>query len=291
MSKEARARIKINDLLREAGWRFFENAEGRANIVLENNVKLTAQYINELGENFEKSRNGFIDFLLLDKQGFPFIVLEAKSEDKHALAGKEQARKYARAQHCRFIILSNGNSHFFWDTQRGNPQSITKFPSPDSFESYSKFTPNPQSLTREVVEKDYIVLTQRPDYKNDPSWKSETTRAQFIQNNGLRFLRQYQLKAIEAIQKSVREGKDRFLFEMATGTGKTLVSAAVIKLFLRTGNARRVLFLVDRLELENQARKAFVNYLKTDYHTVVYKENRDDWRKAEIVVSTIQSFM
>ena len=44
---------------------------------------------------------------------------------------------------------------------------------------------------------------------------------------------------------------------MATGTGKTLTAAAVIKLFLRSGNARRVLFLVDRLELEDQAKKAF----------------------------------
>jgi len=51
------------------------------------------------------------------------------------------------------------------------------------------------------------------------------------------------------------------------------------------------LFLVDRLELEDQAKKAFVKYLKNDYQTVVYKENRGDWNKAEIVVSTIQSFM
>ncbi len=52
-----------------------------------------------------------------------------------------------------------------------------------------------------------------------------------------------------------------------------------------------MLFLVDRLELENQAKKAFVNLLKNDYQTAVYKENRDDWRKAEIVVSTVQTFM
>jgi type I restriction enzyme R subunit len=66
---------------------------------------------------------------------------------------------------------------------------------------------------------------------------------------------------------------------MATGTGKTLTAAAVIKLFLRTGNARRVLFLVDRLELEDQANKAFAAVLsKNDYKTVIYKENRDDWR-------------
>jgi type I restriction enzyme R subunit len=291
MSKEAKARIKINDYLKEAGWKFFDDAEGKANIVLENNVKITESHIDALGENFESSRNGFIDFLLLDNKGFPFIVLEAKSEDKHPLAGKEQARKYAQAQHCRFILLSNGNSHYFWDTQRGNPVAIRKFPSPDSVEGYASFKPNLASLAREVVERDYIVLTQKPDYKKDPSWKSEGTRGQFIQNNGLRFLREYQLKAIKAIQEHVRQGKDRFLFEMATGTGKTLVSAAVIKLFLRTGNARRVLFLVDRLELENQAKKAFVNLLKNDYQTAVYKENRDDWRKAEIVVSTVQTFL
>src|ERR1035441_1119578 len=78
---------------------------------------------------------------------------------------------------------------------------------------------------------------------------------------------------------------------MATGTGKTLTAAAVIKLFLRSGNARRILFLVDRLELEDQAKKAFVALLASDYKTVIFKENRDDWRHAEIVVSTVQSFL
>ena len=92
MSKEAKARIKINDLLKEAGWKFFDDGEGKANIVLENNVKITESHINTLGDNFETTKNGFVDFLLLDKKGFPFIVLEAKSEDKHALAGKEQAQ-------------------------------------------------------------------------------------------------------------------------------------------------------------------------------------------------------
>ena len=78
---------------------------------------------------------------------------------------------------------------------------------------------------------------------------------------------------------------------MATGTGKTLTSAAVIKLFLRSGNARRVLFLVDRLELEDQAKKVFSKMLANDYQTVIYKENRDDWRRAEIVVTTVQSLL
>ena len=108
----------------------------------------------------------------------------------------------------------------------------------------------------------------------------------------MRFLRDYQLRAIYGLQRAVRDGRDRFLFEMATGTGKTLVAAAVIKLFLRTGNARRVLFLVDRLELEDQAAsKSFVPYLANDFDTVIYKEKRDDWRRAHIVVTTVQSLL
>jgi len=78
---------------------------------------------------------------------------------------------------------------------------------------------------------------------------------------------------------------------MATGTGKTLTAAAVIKLFLRSGNVRRVLFLVDRLELEDQAKKSFAAVLSADFQTVIYKENRDDWRRAEIVVTTVQSLL
>lgn len=91
-AKEAKARIKINKLLEESGWRFFDDATGKANIVLEPKVKLTKAVIDALGDNFEQSSNGFIDFLLLDDAGFPLVVLEAKSEDKNPLVGKEQAR-------------------------------------------------------------------------------------------------------------------------------------------------------------------------------------------------------
>ena len=109
--------------------------------------------------------------------------------------------------------------------------------------------------------------------------------------NKLRLLRPYQLKAVHALQKATAEGSDRYLFEMATGTGKTLVAAAVIKLFLRTGNARRVLFLVGRLEPEDQAKKQLTGMLSADFDTVVHKENRDDWSHAEIVVTTVQSLL
>jgi len=291
MPKEAKARIRINKLLEEAGWRFFSTPEGHANIRLETTVKMTEQKLDELGEDFEKTKKGFVDFLLLDEFGFPLVVLEAKQEGKDPLDGKEQARKYARALNVRFIILSNGNLHYFWDIELGNPHIITTFPTSGSIKYKKSFKPNPNNLINEHIESDYIAISQKPDYKNDPSWIYEQTRDSFIEENKLKFLRDYQIRAIQSLQEAVKDGKNRFLFEMATGTGKTLIAAGVIKLFLRTGNAKRVLFLVDRLELEDQAQKNFVRYLKNDYRSVVYKENRDDWTKAEIVVTTVQSLL
>jgi type I restriction enzyme, R subunit len=290
-TKEASARIKINKLLEDAGWRFFANAAGSANIQLEANATMKQADLDAYGNDFNVVTKGFVDFLLLDEKGFPLIALEAKAESKSPLLGKEQARKYARAHNCRFVILSNGNLHYFWDLARGNPYVITAFPNAQSVTGYQKLVPDPKRLIAETVNHDYVALTQRPSYADDPAWQNVDERNQFINKNGLRFLRPYQLKAIKSIQQEVAHGGDRFLFEMATGTGKTLTSAAVIKLFLRSGNAQRVLFLVDRLELEDQAKKAFTKVLANDYQTVIYKENRDDWRRAEIVVTTVQSLL
>ena len=288
---EATARIKINRLLERAGWRFFLDGDRSANIRLEQGVSIRQTELDELGDDFDKTEKGFIDFLLLDSRGFPLIVLEAKSEEKQPLVGKEQARRYARTQSCRFVILSNGNLHYFWDLERGNPYIITSFPTPESVTDYSRVKPNPQRLIDEHINEDYMVLSQRPNYTSEAAWKNQDERPGFVKSNNLRFLRPYQLRAVHSLQQAVKDGSDRFLFEMATGTGKTLTAAAVVKLFLRSGNASRVLFLVDRLELEEQARKMFAAILSADYTTVIYKEKRDEWRSAGIVVSTVQSLL
>lgn len=291
--KEAKARIKINKLLEESGWRFFDlptgqagDKHGKATIKLESSIKL-----DDLGDDFENSKNGFVDFLLVDENQNPVIVLEAKKETLDPLVGKEQARSYAKSQKVKFVILSNGTLHYFWNVESGNPEKIQSFPSLESIKQYYLFNPEPKDLVAEKVESDYVVLTQLPNYKEIPEFNDEKKKKDLIINLKLRFLRYYQVNAIKAVQQAVENGKKRFLLEMATGTGKTLTAAAIIKLFYKTGNARRVLFLVDRLELEDQARKDFNNYLKNDLTTVVYKQKKNDWRKAEIVVTTIQSLM
>jgi type I restriction enzyme R subunit len=66
-------------------------------------------------------------------------------------------------------------------------------------------------------------------------------------------LRPYQVKAIEAIEQALMDGKKKMLMAMATGTGKTFTLVSSIYRFLKSGYAKRILFLVDRRALAAQA--------------------------------------
>ena len=285
MPNEAAARLKINHLLTSSGWRLLDEGDLRANVHVE-----------------AKSDAGFADYLLFDRLGFPLAVIEAKAPQKSPLVGKEQARAYAKDHHVRFAVLSNGDESYLWDIAHGNPEQLTTWPSPEALEALARVQVTSKTafvdpyrarglLAAEAVADDYIARTQDGRYDQHASWKDEHKRSAYIAELKLRFLRPYQIEALRAIQSAVASGKTGFLLEMATGTGKTLTSAALIKLFLRSGAAHRVLFLVDRLELEDQAQKAFVAHLARDYRSVIYKQHRSDWRQAHIVVTTVQSLM
>lgn len=279
--KEAKARLKINQLLLAAGWKLLDDDKGPATVDVENKV--------DLGDNFENTKNGFVDYLLLDNNQQPLAVLEAKREDIPPLSAKEQAREYANSLHVRYVILSNGNTHYLWDMQFGNPEQISSFPSLESLEQNKQWHPDVDALINEDVDETYIATSQMPDLKSQPDYINEGTRKEFVEKHKLKILRKYQVEAIEKVQLAARNGSKRFLLEMATGTGKTLTCAALIKLFLKTDNARRVLFLVDRIELENQAKKALNQSIGMDWVVKVYKEDKDNWKTARIVISTVQS--
>ena len=92
---------------------FFDNEVGPANIQLELGTKITQTKLDELGNDFESEARGYVDYLLLDEDSNPIVVVEAKKEEIHPLEAKEQAREYALSKKCRFVILSNGNAHYF----------------------------------------------------------------------------------------------------------------------------------------------------------------------------------
>tara|TARA_Y100000589_G_scaffold327675_1_gene370039 strand:- start:1542 stop:4025 length:2484 start_codon:yes stop_codon:yes gene_type:complete len=271
MAKESKSRIIINDMLRQSGW------------ILEDQEK--PNVITELS-----NKSGSADYVMLDKNNYHLCTLEAKKELINPLSAKKQAKKYAKTLNCPFVILSNGVNHYLWDIRYGNPQPIDKFPSQEKL-IQCRDTFKPDISNNEKIDKDYIALSIMSNFSEQVDFIDETTREDFISKNKLKFLRDYQLDALHAVKKSIKEGQTRFLLEMATGTGKTLTSAAIIKMFFRLFNVKRVLFLVDRVELEEQTESSFSSMLKNDFKTLIWKENKDSWRNAKIVVSTIQSFI
>ena len=70
-------------------------------------------------------------------------------------------------------------------------------------------------------------------------------------------LREYQVKAIKAAEKAVIDGQREILIAMATGTGKTRTVLGMIYRFLKTNRFKRILFLVDRTSLGDQASDVF----------------------------------
>jgi len=179
MAKEAQARIKINKRLEESGWRFETDNTGSANIRLEAGVKFA-----ELGDDFENAethdkRRGAIDFLLLDKDGRALVVVEAKKESVDPLSAKEQARNYACNVNARFIILSNGNIHYLWDTKHGNPETISRFPTQESITQYQAYTPNPTEFVDTPIDENYIMESQIPGFARDPAFQDDVQRPTF----------------------------------------------------------------------------------------------------------------
>ena len=70
-------------------------------------------------------------------------------------------------------------------------------------------------------------------------------------------LREYQIRAIQAAESAIIEGRRTALLAMATGTGKTRTVLGLIYRFLETKRFRRILFLVDRTALGEQAQDVF----------------------------------
>ena len=241
----------------------------------------------DLGADFEHAPDGFVDYVLLNTDGRPVAVVEAKKESIDPLTAKEQARSYAAGLGVSHIFLSNGLVHYYWNLRQGNLVKMSRFlPLKELGKAAEWKSDGASRLAAVAVDENYIAVSQ------DAAWLSYSPaeRTTAMVNKKIRLLRDYQVAAARALQQAALPGNHRFLFEMATGTGKTLLSAAIAKLYLRTNNATRILFLVDRLELEKQAEKNFRLYLANDgIETVIYKQKRRDWSKAQVVVTTIQS--
>lgn len=110
-------------------------------------------------------------------------------------------------------------------------------------------------------------------------------------------LREYQLKAIQAAENAILNGQQNILLAMATGTGKTRTILGMIYRFLKTGRFRRILFLVDRTSLGEQATDVFKEIKLEDLMTLndIYNikglEDKAADKETRIQVATVQSMV
>lgn len=200
-----------------------------------------------------------MDYLLLDRNGRNLALIEAKKDSIDPYLAKNQARGYAEANNCRYVFLANSEQLYFWDLEDGDAHPIERFISPED-------------------------LQRRHDLKLSKKPLSS------IPHNTDICDRPYQIQASDTIAKQFDEGKRSFLLEMATGTGKTRLSAGIIDRFLKAHQAERILFIVDRIELAKQTLDAFQFAFKDNYRAVRYKPGQKAvFGGANIVVATIQS--
>ena len=73
-----------------------------------------------------------------------------------------------------------------------------------------------------------------------------------------------QIQAVQNLERSLADNRPRSLIQMATGSGKTFTAISAIYRLIKFGDARRVLFLVDRANLGRQTLKEFQNYITPD---------------------------
>ena len=110
-------------------------------------------------------------------------------------------------------------------------------------------------------------------------------------------LYEYQVRAIKAAEEAIINGQQNVLLAMATGTGKTRTILGMIYRFLKTGRFRRILFLVDRTALGEQASDVFQEIKLEDLMTLddIYNikglEDKDIDRETRIQIATVQSMV
>ncbi|MBJ2211683.1 MULTISPECIES: DEAD/DEAH box helicase family protein [Pseudomonas] len=251
---EAKTRaLLIDAMLLQAGW----------------DVSNPAQVGHEVEVDFpgNTSGKGRADYVLWGDNGQPLAVIEAKKSGNVSLqAGREQARMYAdgferMGMQRPVIFYSNGYETFIWDDKQYNTYRPV-------YGLYSK-----DSLEYLNYQRQYRIAELE---KHNP----ELSIAD----------RPYQIEAIKTVAAHFQKQRRKALIIQATGTGKTRVAIALAELLLRTGWAKRVLFLCDRKELRVQADEAFKQNLPSEPRCVIGETNKVD-QTARIYIATYPGMM
>lgn len=230
---EAKTRQEIIDKrLEKAGW----NVNNPHQVTSELDIWVGFPDVIQDAPANEYQGHQFADYALLGDDGYPLAVVEAKKTSKDARVGQEQARQYAEniqknsGKDTPFVFYTNGHDIYFWDTEKYPPRKVYGFPTKKDLERMLFLRKNEKPLSQELIKKE---IAGRP----------------------------YQIEAIRSVFENLDKGRRKSLLVMATGTGKTRTCVAMIDSLMRANKVQKVLFLVDRIALRNQALDAFKEFL------------------------------
>ena len=255
VSEAVTRKLYIDVLLKDAGW---DNlTEGRD---LEYEVKGMPIVTNKTGI-------GYVDYVLWGKDGNPLAVVEAKRTLADARKGRHQAELYAdclEQMHGQrpIIFYTNGFETYIWDDTFYVDREIQGFYTQDELQ---------------------LLIDRRSTRKDLRTFKVDLDIAG----------RDYQMEAIKRVAENlVTTGKDGMLrgagraslLVMATGSGKTRTSAAIVDMMTKCNWAKRILFLADRNALVTQAKNAFKVHLPELSSIDLTKEKEDN--STRLVFST-----
>ncbi|MEU0236494.1 EcoAI/FtnUII family type I restriction enzme subunit R [Nocardiopsis sp. NPDC006198] len=231
---EADTRAKLIDpKLVAAGW---------SEAVIEREFTYKRGRVRLVGEQSIRDQPQFCDYVLRDGARGPILaIVEAKDEEHSPSDGLQQALGYAVDLGVYFAYSSNGHGIVEHDRLNDTVRVLKAFPSSD--ELRKRLAAGRQ--TRGPV----IVNPRGEEVTNpiiQPAWPSPT--------GGMRW---YQERAVTATLEEMIEGKRRALLSLATGTGKTYIAFNLAWKLLKSGYAKRVLFLADRVSLRDQAFNEF----------------------------------
>ncbi|MFO0967417.1 MAG: DEAD/DEAH box helicase family protein [Gemmataceae bacterium] len=246
---EALTRIRLIDpSLRKADWRLDDKTQVRFEIPVD-------------GYDAEPW-NGVTDYCLYEPGGQVLAVVEAKRTSRHARDADEQLRHYVteiakRQSFAPFGFMTNGHATHFWEVGLANPRLIAGFFTPDDLDRLLFIRQNGQPLASTPID---TSIVDRP----------------------------YQHEAIRRVAEAFAANKRRALLVMATGTGKTRTTMALIDLFLRARQAQKVLFLADRDALVDQAlTDGFKKHLREEPRDRIYTYKVDKTKR--LFVATEQT--
>ena len=281
------ARQKIDAALVEAGWVVQNRDE----------MNLAAAQGVAVREFALAAGHGFADYLLFVDER-PVGVLEAKAEG-HPPSGVEiQAQRYteglpsnldAPVRPLPFMYISSGSETVFANLLDPNPRSrpLFAFHRPATLAEWLEAEPLPQWA------EPWAAADVRNRYGERPS--TLRSRVRVMPKLEQAFLYPNQVRGITNLENSLRQDRPRALVQMATGSGKTLMAITSIYRLIKFGGARRVLFLVDRSNLGEQAEKEFQNFRTPDDQrkfTELYDVQRMGSNtvrsSAKVVITTIQ---